>query len=44
MSVIALHRYYTAGILPYDDGYLTARNIAFCLAAHDFSAEKSQKL
>lgn len=42
--MIALHRYETAGILPYDDDIMTPANYAFATAAHMHIIERNDKM
>jgi hypothetical protein len=42
--MIALHRYETAGILPYDENHLTPANYAFATAAHMHIIERNDKM
>lgn len=42
--MIALHRYETAGILPYDENLLTPANYAFATAAHMHIVERNEQM
>lgn len=42
--MIALHRYETAGILPYDENLLTPANYAFAIAAHMHIVERNEQM
>jgi uncharacterized membrane protein len=42
--MIALHRYETAGILPYDENILTPANYAFAVAAHKHIIERQEQM